>query len=256
MSIRTQCPHCSMAFKVQEQHIGQTAKCKKCGKTFVIEESPSPAAAPAAAQPAVAAQPTSAATPPPPPPPPPPPAAAPAPAVAPAFVGQPPANAAAVAPAAANPSGLAVTVPGMMITAPAGSKPALEAALHNWAKTRNFRFRTKPDGSTTFTRGFGFITAMKKFRVVFMADDQQVQMQIAPHLCNMGCASSMEAKFIGGIPAATGRKDRDVLVQMLYQAAPGMQVTQMPCRVKGLPMWVFMIIMIAIAVFFGIIANV
>jgi len=239
MSTRTQCPHCSMVFKVQKQHIGQTAKCKQCGKTFVIEEAPSPAAA----------QQASAAAPPPPLPPPP----APAPAAAPAYAGPAPANAAAVAPTAANPSGMTVTVPGMIITAPAGSKGALEATLHNWAKTRNFRVKTLNDGSIIFTRGFGFITAMKKFRVVFMADDQQVQMQIAPHISNMGCLSSMDAKFIGGIPAATGRKDRDVLMQMLHQAAPGLQVTQTPCKVKGLPIWVFMIIMIAIVIIFALI---
>ncbi len=49
MSIRTECPHCSAAFRVAEESVGQETTCSSCHQRFTVAEAPAPSLAQPAA---------------------------------------------------------------------------------------------------------------------------------------------------------------------------------------------------------------
>lgn len=182
--------------------------------------------------------------------------------------GQPPQPPPAAIPVAASPSRRGgpdddefsqqggVEVPGLMLRAPYGARERLRDAMVDWAERAGYRVSEETERGFKLTKGMGFLTAIKEFRIRFRSAAGYDYAEVAPYLRNMGCVGSIEAKFMAGIPAATARKDRDALVERCEYAVPELEKKRIPCRVSGLPLLVFMIFSIVIAIIAGILGFV
>ena len=147
-----------------------------------------------------------------------------------------------------------IKVPGHVLMVPLEARDAVTSAIETWARDNGYGVSKEEGASTTYGKGAGFLTAQKQMRITMIEQEGQLAVELAPHLRNFGTIGSVEAKFIAGLPARTGRKDRDALILALHGVVPQAQAQPMICCIPGAPIMVFILIMIAIAVVIGVIS--